>query len=264
MIGAIEMETATAALLASSLAALVATTGLLVVVFKADFAERFSPYLASLAAGFLVATAAFLFPEAIAKIDFAPVYVLLGYVMLFGLNNLFDNENSSGRLWLPFIAIGLHSFIDGVEYGVLFGFDIFAALIASSGLILHEFAEAVVLYMLMRRAGLGKWTAFFLAFLGAAVTTPAGTIVANSFLEDLDAAYFGIVTSIAVGALLYVGTTHLTDHIKDASNRKLSMVLYLVGLMVAGALSLTHFHGSEHDDHDHHHHTALERQWQTS
>ncbi len=264
MNAAINMDTATAALLASSLAALVATLGLVVVVFRAGFAERFSPYLASIAAGLLVATAIFLFPEAIESVNNAPVYVLFGYFILFTLNRTFNasttSENVPGSAIPPLLAIGLHSLIDGVEYGVLFSFDIYSAIIASFGLILHEFAEGVVLYVLLRHAGLGKATAFLLAFMGAALTTPLGTLLANYLIVGLDNTAFGIVTSMAVGALLYVGTTHLIDHLKDAPNRGISMLLYLVGMLLAGVLGLLHHHGDGHDHHHDHHDHAYELQ----
>ncbi len=250
MLGTTFIESDNAAILASLVAASIATLGLIVMIFKENLAERFSPYIASLAAGLLLATAVLLFEEALNAAAYAPYLVIIGYVCLFALNNISDTDNTTGRIFIPLFAIGLHSFVDGIEYGILFNFDIKSAMMASGGLILHEFAEAVVLYVLMRRARLGVFVSFVLSFIGAAATTPLGAVVATSYLEGAQPEYFGMLLSVAIGALLYVGTTHLIDHIKDAQSRSVAMLWYMIGILLTFGLAF--FQLSTTAGHDHH------------
>ena len=247
------LDSSSAAIFASLIAAAIATIGLVTVVWRKDFAERFAPYLAAIAAGLVFATALLLMEDALHAMESAIYYILLGYLLLFVLNIIFGPNTRAGA-WAPILAIGIHSFFDGVEYGVLFNFDMFKALVASSGLILHEFAEAIVLYIILRRAEFSKGMSVFIAFLAAAATTPAGAALSVNVFDFSDPEMLWMLTSFVTGALLYVGSTHLIDHVKDANNRVAAVALYLVGVAIAIGLSFTHVHdhGAHTDLHDHH------------
>lgn len=234
------------AVLASLIAAAVATLGLLTVIVRDHWARRNRIYFTAFAAGILVTTALTLFPEALEATANAPIFALAGYLSLYAINVMFKRQ--AGAIVAPMVAIGLHSFVDGFEYGILFDHDAFVGWIASIGLIAHEFAEGVILYSVLRLAKIGRSWSFFGAFVGAALTTPLGAVASELILPSMDAESVGMLLAAASGALLYLGATHLPTHI-HRGRKPLAVIAYIVG--VALALALSAFHG----EHEHTHHS---------
>lgn len=234
------------AVLASLVAALIASAGLAASVLRGGWAVRNSAYFTAFAAGVLVTTALTLLPEASAATRMAPFAALGGYLTLYAINLIF--RQSSGAAIAPLVAIGLHSFLDGAQYGILFGHDAYLGLVASVGLIAHEFAEGIVLFAALRAAGLRMRGAAVGAFLGAAVTTPLGALASQPLLGTLHEGALGVVLGAAAGALLYVGATHLPTHLRGQSGWRI-VLAYAFG--VALSLSLALFHGALHDEGTH-------------
>ena len=242
-----------AALAASLVAALIASVGLTAAVLTRGWAERNAPYFTAFAAGVLVTTALTLLPEAAMSTPVAPFAALIGYLVLYGVNLGF--KRSAGSVIAPLAAIGLHSFVDGLEYGILFEHDTYTGLLASLGLIAHEFAEGVILYAVLRGAGLRATVALLGAFAGAAVTTPLGALASQPLLGALGPVGIGTLLAGAAGALLYVGATHLPTHL-NREGRPGLIVVYLLGVALSLSLSATHLglehgHDHEHDEPDH-------------
>ena len=238
-----------AAVAASLVAALIASLGLASAVMTSGWAERNAPYFTAFAAGVLVTTALTLLPEAGAATRAAPFAALLGYLVLYGVNLGF--KRSSGAVLAPLAAIGLHSFVDGLEYGILFEHDPYVGILASLGLIAHEFAEGIILYAVLRGAGVRAATALLAAFVGAALTTPLGAIASQPLIGALGETGIGLLLAGAAGALLYVGATHLPTHM-TREGRGGMIAVYLLGVALSLSLSATHS-GIEGHDHDHDH-----------
>ncbi|MEM9233053.1 MAG: hypothetical protein AAGA69_02300, partial [Pseudomonadota bacterium] len=238
------------AVLASLLAAVVATVGLIVVSINDEWATRNRVHFAAFAAGILVTTSLLLLPAAFRMNEYAPFVALAGYLFLYGINALF-RQGSGGMVIAPLLAIGIHSFLDGFEYGILFDHDVFMGWIASIGLITHEFAEAVILYAVLRSGGVNAVAAWIGGFVGAAVTTPLGAVVSQYVLAGMPEADFSLFLAAAAGALLYVGATHLPTHAIDGMRSRV-LISYLFGVALALALSLGHDHDHDHDGHDDH------------
>ena len=123
---------------------------------------------------FLITTAISLVPEAVEVCAQAGWFMLGGYMLLYLITFSFRNDAPLGLIWAPVIGIGFHSFIDGLQYGVLYEIDTQTGMAASAGLIAHEFAEGVILFSILQRAGLSNRVAFLGGFVGAALTTPLG------------------------------------------------------------------------------------------
>lgn len=248
---ALLIELSSPALIASIVAACVATLGLLAVWWNESFADKYSGYFTAFAAGVLVMTSLRLFPEALEITPYAPYWVVGGYLLLYMINALLRHDPASGMaIAPPLIGIGLHSFLDGLEYGILFEHDVFIGLMASAGLILHEFAEGMILFTLLRAAGMRPPFAIVLAFFGAALTTPLGALISVEYLHLAPDELLGILIALASGALLYVGATHLTVHIAN-TNRFVSVIIFVLGIMVAMGLSFVHHGMYEEGEHSH-------------
>lgn len=234
------------ALIASLVAAIVAAIGIFTCALNASWAERQRNTVIAFASGVLIGTAVMhLIPEALAITEYGALLILFGYLLLFVFDELThsstrgDQPNSRVNIAAPLVGIGAHSFVDGLEYPILFAHEVFTGLMASFGLIIHEFAEGVIVFALMRTAGVKNFIAISSALLLAALTTPFGTIMALTFTHDLNEHALGSLMAIAAGALLFVGATHLPRHV-DQNRRGSAILVFLLGLIIASALSLSH------------------------
>ena len=245
------------AILASFLAALMASAGIGVILFNAGWAERHLDAVLSFASGMLVATAILhLMPEGMGVGPHAAVYILAGFLILSISDQVLsvsrgDKHLSDGRRGelsaaaVPIVGIGFHSFVDGLEYPILFAHDPFTGLLASSGLILHEFAEGAIVFAILRASGRGALVAAFGALVIAAATTPIGALLSQSIIGPLSEQAVGQFLALAAGALLYVGAAHLPRHIRRPG-RFSNLFFFMLAVAIAGALSLTHGFESGH------------------
>ena len=237
------------ALVASLLAALVASFGIIFVAIRREMAERYRPFFAALASGVLLATALFILPEAFEGSEFAPMGALAGYFTLFLLSRLSPGESRGGAL-TAFLAIAAHSTIDGFEYGLLFEADSTAGLLGAGGLILHEFSEGVILFLILRTVGVRAWLAMLLALVGAALTTPLGTLASLTIIPNLSPEVFALALGYAAGALLFVGASQLPGEFSKLDFRA-SVLAYAFGAAL-GVVLMVSTHGYHGHDHDHH------------
>jgi ZIP family zinc transporter/zinc and cadmium transporter len=99
-------------------------------------------------------------------------------------------------------------------------------------MVLHEFPEGIITYLLLLRAGFSEKTAFLLAFFTAALTTPLGTLVSYPFVSQIEKPLLGILLSLSAGALIYVGATHLLPQ-AEKEHARFSFIALAAGVMVA-------------------------------
>jgi zinc transporter ZupT len=232
--------------LASMLAAGVTTTGLMIISRFRSWAENKSIYFSSFAAGMLISVSLLhIVPESIGKTPLAPIFILIGYFSFHLFNHFVHayicNENKQTQLnagLIPLFGIGIHSFIDGIIYSIAFNVSMFTGIFTVSGMILHEFPEGIVLYVLLLRQGVERKKALMLAFLGAALTTPLGMVLSYPLISQLNDATLGLLLSVSGGALLYVGATHLLPEVEQA-NSKFSLLSLLAGVTIAVLIVLT-------------------------
>jgi zinc transporter ZupT len=105
-------------------------------------------------------------------------------------------------------------------------------------MVLHEFPEGIVTYILLMRGGFGGRTAFALAFLAAALTTPLGMLASYPLVSRIDAPTLGALLSLSAGALVYVGATHLLPQ-SEREPRRYSLVALGAGVLVAIVIVLS-------------------------
>jgi zinc and cadmium transporter len=247
------------AILASLGAALLATIGIALAMLNRGLAQANGAYVSGFAAGLLVASAILhLIPGALSEGLTYAFWILGGFVGMYLIGEVFRcGAGSSQSLAAAGVAvggIGLHSLIDGFSYPVLFEYDVHTGWLAVAGLMLHELAEGVIVYMLLRTSGLRASLSAMLAFVAAGLTTPAGALASAFAFPQLDANVQHILLSIAAGAVLYVGAGHLPRHIPQAK-RMGSAMTFLMGVALALillALNPDHGHGHGHG-HVHHH-----------
>jgi zinc transporter ZupT len=228
------------ALGASSLAATVTTIGIYVIRRFEPWGRRNTIYFVCFAAGVLISVSFLhIIPKAFSMNAKAPRYLFAGYIGLHLFNrfiNAFVCDKSSDERYgiglVPMLGIGFHSFIDGFIYSITFTVGIFTGILAATGMVLHEFPEGIITYLLLIRAGFRVKTSLLLAFLAAAVTTPLGMLVSYPHIRKIDETLLGALLAFSAGALVYVGATHLLPQ-AETENKKYSLFALGAGIIVA-------------------------------
>jgi len=242
------METAFwTAFTTSLVAALVTALGIYTIRRFADWGHRNTTYFMCFAAGVLI-SAAFLhiIPASFSLSPGAPAWLLTGFMGLYLFNRFltaFVCQRDPARRdfaigIVPMLGIGFHSFIDGFIYSVTFTVSILTGYLATLGMVLHEFPEGIITYLLLVRAGLSARRSMYLAFLAAALTTPMGMLVSYPVISHIDGEPLGALLALSAGALVYVGATHLLPR-AEMEHRKYSLIALAGGILVAVIVVLT-------------------------
>jgi zinc transporter ZupT len=229
------------ALATSTLAACVTTLGIYTIRRFSGWGQRNTTYFMCFAAGVLI-SASFLhiIPKSFAMSAQAPTWLLLGFFGLHVFNRFLtsfvcekDPDKKDYAIGIvPMFGIGFHSFIDGVIYAISFTVSVLTGFLATMGMVLHEFPEGIITYLLLVRGGFAERRAMIVAFLSAAATTPLGMLVSYPVISEIDRRTLGALLSLSAGALVYVGATHLLPR-AEQEHKKFSMVALAGGVLVA-------------------------------
>jgi len=234
------------AFVASLIACLVTTGGILAIRRFEAWARRNITYFACFAAGVLIAVSFLrIIPTSFTMNPQAPVYLFAGYLFMHVFNRFLTAyvcdkpETADYALGLiPLVGIGFHSFLDGVIYSISFSVSLLTGGLVALGMVLHEFPEGIVTYTLLIRGGFSERRSFLLAFLAAALTTPAGTLVSYPFVSRIGPSSLGVLLALSAGALVYVGATHLLPQ-AEREPRRYSLVAMGAGVLVALGIILS-------------------------
>lgn len=229
-----------AVILASVLACIVTTIGIYIISKHEAWGNQNIVYFISFAAGVLISVSFIhIIPKSFGMNDAAPIFLLVGFMALYVFNrflNVFvcqDRECTHLSIGIiPMIGIGLHSLIDGVIYSVTFNVSIFTGVLSAIGMILHEFPEGIVTFLLLERAGFPRKRAILYAFLAAAISTPLGTLISFPFISRIDRPALGVLLAVSAGALVYVGASHLLPEV-EKENKRYSIISLGAGILIA-------------------------------
>ncbi|HRM68088.1 ZIP family metal transporter [Thauera phenylacetica] len=128
--------------------------------------------------------------------------------------------------------------MDGFIYSIAFTVSVLTGFLATVGMVLHEFPEGVVTYLLLLRSGFDERRAALLAFAAAAASTPVGMLVSWPMVSAIDPPTLGLLLALSAGALVYVGATHLLPR-AEQEHRRYSIVALAGGVLVAVVIVLS-------------------------
>lgn len=233
------------ALGASFLAAIVTSMGIYVIRRFVSWGHKNTVYFICFAAGVLISVSFLhIIPKAFTMSVHAPFYLLTGYFALHLFNrfvNAFVCDKGSNIHYaiglVPLLGIGFHSFVDGIIYSITFSVGIFTGLLTAVGMGLHEFPEGIITYLLLLRAGFSTRKSLLLAFLAAALTTPAGMLVSYPYIRKMDESILGALLSLSAGSLVYVGASHLLPQ-SEKEHKRFSLIALGTGVLVAFVIIL--------------------------
>ncbi|MBW1815741.1 MAG: ZIP family metal transporter [Deltaproteobacteria bacterium] len=231
---------------ASALAALVTSIGIYVIRRFERWGRENTAYFVCFAAGVLISVSFLhIIPKAFSMNPNAPFYLFAGYVVLHLFNrfiNAFVCDKASDAHYdiglVPMFGIGFHSFIDGFIYSITFAVSIFTGVLTATGMVLHEFPEGIITYLLLIRGGFKERTSVLLAFLAAALTTPLGMLMSYPFVSRIDKSLLGALLAFSAGALVYVGATHLLPQ-AETEHKRYSLLALGAGSLVAVVIILS-------------------------
>lgn len=225
---------------ASLIACIVTFAGIWAVRSRSPWAERNSSYFVSSAAGVIVSVSlVHIIPKSISMSPIAPYFILVGFMGLYLINRflrIFLCNDISRRMLsvgvVSMIAIGMHSFIDGIIYAVTYRASVLTGVFATAGMILHEFPEGIVTYLVLERSGFGRKRSMVLAVITAALTTPLGAIAAYPLVGRIEVSQLGAILGISAGCLTYLGATHLLPSVEKEAGA-MTVFSLVAGIIVA-------------------------------
>jgi ZIP family zinc transporter/zinc and cadmium transporter len=231
---------------ASVLAALVTGIGIYTIRHFEAWGRKYSIYFICFAAGVLISVSFLhIIPKSFELSPHAPMFLLGGFLMMHLFNRFITafvcergTHPAYGIGLVPMIGIGLHSFIDGFVYSITFTVSIFTGVLAATGMVLHEFPEGIITYLLLLRGGFSEKAALLLAVIAASLSTPLGMLVSWPFISQIDQPLLGVLLSLSAGALVYVGATHLLPQ-AEKEHRKYSLCALGAGILVAVLIVLS-------------------------
>jgi ZIP family zinc transporter/zinc and cadmium transporter len=208
--------------------------------------RRYSIYFVCFAAGVLISVSFLhIIPKSFEMNVSAPAWLLIGFVLLHLFNRFVTAfvcerapDSSYGIGLIPMLGIGFHSFIDGFIYSITFTVSVFTGVLAATGMVLHEFPEGIITYLLLLRGGFSEKTSLILAILAASLTTPLGMLVSWPYISRIDQPLLGSLLALSAGALVYVGATHLLPQ-AEKEHRKYSLCALGAGILAAVVIVLS-------------------------
>ncbi|MBN1135201.1 MAG: ZIP family metal transporter [Anaerolineae bacterium] len=235
-----------AVILASFLACAVTTIGIYIISRYEQWGREHSVYFMSFAAGVLISVSfTHIIPKSFQMNDNAPIFLLVGFLGIHLSNRLVklyvchEYECTDYAIGLiPMLGIGFHSFVDGVIYSVTFNVSILTGVLAAIGMVLHEFPEGIVTFVLLERGGFNRKQSAVFAFLAAAISTPLGALISFPFINRINQAALGTWLAISAGALVYVGASHLLPAVEQEQKRY-SILALAAGVLVAIGIVLS-------------------------
>jgi zinc and cadmium transporter len=216
-------------ILASSPACAVISIGIFVINKFANWGNQNIAYFLSFAAGILLSVSFIhVVPKALSINENSPVFILVGFMRLFFLNRIINsyacNKHECKRITLSIITmigIGLHSLIDGVIFPIMFTVSVITGVLDAIGMVLHEFPEGIVTFLLLDSSSFKRIKAVLWVFLAEALFTPLGTLVSYPFIHQINQSILSLLLSVSAGTLIYVGATHLLPAIEKKNKKNI-------------------------------------------
>ena len=236
----------TAVAVASLLACAITAVGIYVIGRCGEWGKEHSVLFMSFAAGVLISVSFIhMIPRSLEMNRSAPAFLLVGFLAIYLSNRLLNlyvchgYEATDCPVGISAVlGIAYHSLIDGVIYSVTFNVGMLTGVLAAIGMILHEFPEGVVTYLLLQRGGLSRRKSAIWAFVAAALSTPLGALLSYPFIRNITRSSLGVLLATSAGALIYVGASHLLPAV-ERENRKYSMLSLAAGVLIAAIIIMS-------------------------
>ncbi|OGS50015.1 MAG: hypothetical protein A3J79_02165 [Elusimicrobia bacterium RIFOXYB2_FULL_62_6] len=117
-----------------------------------------------------------------------------------------------------FVALAIHSLLDGVNIAVGFETGTAAGFNVALGVILHKFADGVTLVSLLLHSGRSRRQAVLFS-LALAAATPLGAAVTGPFLKSVSPEMTALLLGVSGGSFLYIAMADILPQLHKANDR---------------------------------------------
>jgi zinc and cadmium transporter len=227
------MSSFSLALLFGVVAALANLVGGLIVV-KKEWSSRFLRSFVALGAGFMLAAAVLeMIPESIKLTEFAPFFILIGYMAVNFMEHAHsqhvdvDESEHSGIMFhssvgtFAFVGLLLHSFFDGVAIGSSFMISTSLGVIIFIAMAVHKIPAGFTVASILMASGKSKQTAL-LAALSLGIATIVGV-----FGISLVSSFVAYGLALSAGVTIHVVASDLIPEINQHRDLKTASVIFL-------------------------------------
>jgi ZIP family zinc transporter/zinc and cadmium transporter len=200
--------------------------------------HRFTAGTLGFGGGFVLAAALLeMVPESLARGPLMPVFVSLGYLMVFLIEQLFNvhlhqlpEGSNSAKVPLSsgiasLIAFNAHDFIDGLAIGAGMVSDVGLGVVIFLAVLFHEVPAGFVIAAIMRGAGWSR-TGALLAGASLGIITLFG-IALPFWLGEISAAVTDALLALAAGTFIYLGATLLVPLSEAGKSRSIPLLVIL-------------------------------------
>lgn len=246
------MSTLAYILTATFLGSIGSLIGGLILLAREKFTLKISHFLASFAAGVLLAAAFFdLLPEAAHEAENTNtnihLWVLVGIILFFLLERSIhwfhhhekhdehDNQNNESKSTIPLIVISdtIHNFLDGVIIAATFLTSPQLGIISTLAVIAHEIPQEIGDFGLLLHKGMAKKKIIIINVLSATVSLVGAmlTYIFGNFLEN----YIAIFLALTAGFFIYIAASDLIPEINYERRKGYALVesfLLILGIVV--------------------------------
>jgi zinc and cadmium transporter len=207
----------------SGLAGLFTIAGILLTKVWHRSSLRYSHYINSFAAGFILTAALVeLLPRGLTYNEDASLYALGGFVASLVLETFlvvhsgaevhYPDRRGAAKGYVFFWGLFFHSFLDGLIIAVGFATDYRVGLVTALAVISHEFPEGITTFSLLLQNISGR-RAMVLA-IAVALATPAGGLIGLALLPAPESAMGGAM-GLVVGSFVYIAATDIVPEIRE-------------------------------------------------
>lgn len=215
--------------------------GIFVMYKNSEWASKHKEHFMCFAAGMLITSAlVHAFPEAVEQTHFAGFAAVAGFMFMWLINKgakNFTSDRNKAFGATALAGIGIHSLMDGIIYSVTFSASIATGMAAGVGLVAHEFAEGVMTFSMLIKAGVNKKKAFIVAFFVAALTTPVGAFISFPLIQTWTTGMTGLALGFVTGVLIYTSASHLLPEVENGNHSHSHISLFL-GVSLAILLAI--------------------------
>lgn len=206
-------------------------------------------YFISISAGFILAvTILDLYPEVILELSSGPLLILLGFVLIFMLENFFavhshhgegdhehtlmgknfeDDKIHGHSVWAAYLGFLIHTFFDGAAIAARLLVSPGAGILVFIAVLSHKIPEGFSMASIFQSGGLKRKMAFLGASSLGLATVLGGMVV---FLSG-NSEFSLIFLALATGTFTYITTAELVPYISGTKDRK-GILFFLLGILL--------------------------------
>ncbi len=236
-------------LIYGSIAALAAVMGSLIPLLRQNWQKERLYWFMAFGSGVLLGAAFIhIIPEAVIfNGASAGLGLSIAFLLIFGLEQFAPAHSCPEYLeecacpvhtigMVTFVALFIHSLIDGLAVAAGFGASLELGFIASFPVIVHKFPTGLTTIAILLGTGYGREKSFFLT-LAVAMATPIGALVSQHFVLDLSNNLLAWILGISGGSFIYLAATDILPRLhQKRSIPCFSLFLGGVALMVWSSL----------------------------